>query len=141
MLFSAELPWCLVFVQKSTFGKNTRKYTKNYIFPEDSRSQKERSGRPRCGPDMTQARAQAWPRLGGVWPPSMPSRFAFRIYDLRDVKSRGGFEAFPETSPLRRHHQKPYSGDQKLRSSPLPGWGNGGDHPHHHPPRLYINHP
>ena len=127
--------------RNSTFGKNPRKIGKHLSFPGNSRSQKTKCRRAWRGPDKAQARA----RPGRAWPVSGRLRHFLglpsRLYEARDVKLTGGFEVFPERSPLRRHHQKPYSGDQKLRSGTLPGRGIGGDHRHHHHRRLSINHP
>src|SRR3954465_14971146 len=94
MLLSAKLPWCPVFVQKINFRKNPRKYAKSPIFPEDPRSQKEGSRRARSGPDITPARA----RPGRTRVASGRLRhllgLPFHLYDLRDVKTRGGLELF-----------------------------------------------
>src|SRR3954454_3012112 len=44
--------------------------------PEDSGSQKGSCWTAQSGPDMAQARAQVWSRLGVVWPTPAPPRVA-----------------------------------------------------------------
>jgi hypothetical protein len=69
MLFSVELPWCLVFVQKSNFQEKSRKILQNSYFtrrptePEDETEKGWEAGSPPGGA------AQAWLHRVVVRPP------------------------------------------------------------------------
>ena len=139
--FQQNCPGVLFLCRNSTFGEKSRKIGKPIIFTEDSRSQKMECRRALGGPDMAQARPSHWPRLACVWCPQAPPRSPLAAISSSWRETYGGFEAFPGRSPLRCHHAKPYSGDQKLRSGTLPGRGIGGDHRHRHHQHLSINHP
>jgi hypothetical protein len=69
MLFSAELPWCLVFVQKSNFQEKFWKILQKSYFtrrPTEPEYETERGWEAATPPGGT---AQAWPRQGVVRPP------------------------------------------------------------------------
>src|SRR3954469_24369757 len=84
----------LFLCRKSTIRKNPGKYAKNYISPEDPRSQKTRRRRSLGGPHPCQARAHHWPRLGGASTPSTPSA-SLCAYKLPfDLKTEGGSMVF-----------------------------------------------
>jgi hypothetical protein len=95
MLFSAELPWCLVFVQKFNFQEKSRK---NPILPEDPRRE---ASTPPGGA------AQAWPRQGVVRPPQPSPRALLPPTNTLRPETIEGSAFFPDKLPQRRHHQKP----------------------------------
>jgi hypothetical protein len=106
MLFLAELPWCLVFVQKSNFWVKFQKILQNSYFtrrPTEPEDEMERGWEPGSPPGGA---AQAWPRQGVVRPPQPPPRALLSpTYTLRP-ETIGGLAFFPDRLPLCRHHQK-----------------------------------
>jgi hypothetical protein len=65
MLFSAELPWCLVFVQKSNFQEKSRKILQNSYFtrrPTEPEDETERGWEPGSPPG-----ARPRPGRAGWW--------------------------------------------------------------------------
>jgi hypothetical protein len=107
MLFSAELPWCLVFVQKSDFQEKSWKILQNSYFirrPTEPEDEMERGWEPGSPPGGV---AQAWPRPPVVRPPwPSPRPLLPPTYTLSPERS-GGSAFFLDRLPLRRHHQKP----------------------------------
>jgi hypothetical protein len=89
MLFSSELPWCLVFCWNPTFRKNPIKYCKIPILPEDTRSQNTRRRGATRGSQPLVARARPvrawgwWDRLGHRLDPS------FRLHIPSNLKTLG----------------------------------------------------
>src|SRR3954468_24678525 len=63
-------------VKYEIFSESDQTKAKVPNIPEDSGSQKGSCWRARSGPDMAQARAQVWSRLGVVWPTQAPPRVA-----------------------------------------------------------------
>src|SRR3954468_3821558 len=87
-------------------------------------SQKTQGARRRGaeGPGVGQTGPRRGPRPGRAWVASgrlqhlSASPFAYMTYVTRNP---GWVRVFREISLLRHHHQKPYSGDQELRSGTL----------------------
>jgi hypothetical protein len=107
MLFSAELPWCLIFVQKSDFQEKSRKISQKSYF---ARRPMEPEGETKRGSELGSppgGAAQAWTRPPVVRParPS-PRPLLPPIYTLWPERS-GGSVFFPDRLPLRHRHQKP----------------------------------
>ena len=140
MLFSAELPWCLVFVLKIEFLEKLRKELQSPYFPEDSRSQKMRRRGAR-GPTPPGSMVGPWPRHHMVWWPWAPPRNPLSTTQPLWPKNVEGITIFHETFTELRRHREPSSGGQKLRFHTLPGQGFGGDCRHHHHQRFSIDHP
>jgi hypothetical protein len=105
-LFSAELPWCLVFVQKSDIQEKSQKILQNSYFtkrptkPEEETERGWEAGSPPGGA------AQAWPRQRVVRPTQPPPRARLSPTYTLLLETIGGSVFFPDRLPLRRHHQK-----------------------------------
>jgi hypothetical protein len=110
MLFSAELLWCLIFVQKSNFQEKFRKILQKFYF---ARRPTEPEGETKGGSGLGSppgGTAQAWPCPPMVKPPRpSPRPLLPPTYTLWPKRSRGS-AFFPDRLPLRRHHQKPRFG-------------------------------
>jgi hypothetical protein len=89
MLFSAELPWCLVFVQKFNFQEKSQKILQKSYFTEDPRSQNTR----RRGARRPPHHRVAWPRPGHArrWcgRPSHLLEPPFHLHIPSDLKTAG----------------------------------------------------
>jgi hypothetical protein len=118
MLFSAELLWCLVFVQKSNFQEKSQKISQKSYF---ARRPTEPQGETKKGRELGSppgSAAQPWPcppvvRLArpSPWPLLPPT------YTLWPERS-GGLAFFPDRLPLRRRHQKPRFGTRNSVLAP-----------------------
>ena len=99
-MFSAELPLVFIFVQKSTFPENFRKFTK-IIFPRKTPGARRRAG---GGPTVTQGGARRAP-LGRIWlaPGRLgpPLRLPFGILVTSSPKKRTpeGFSQIRSAAP------------------------------------------
>jgi hypothetical protein len=90
MLFSAELPWCLVFAQKNlTFRKNPGKYRKVPILPEDTRNQNTRQRGATRGSHHLVAQAKPGHARGWCGRPSHRLDPSFRLHIPSDLKTSG----------------------------------------------------
>jgi hypothetical protein len=69
MLFSSELPWYLVFVQKSNFQKKFQKILQKSYFTRRPMEPEYETERGQEGTTPPGGAGQAWPRQGVVWPP------------------------------------------------------------------------
>jgi hypothetical protein len=118
MLFSAELLWCLVFVQKSNFREKSQKILqKSYFVRRPTEPEGETKGGSGLGSPPGGA-AQAWPRLPVVRPPRpSPRPLLPPTYTLWPKRS-GGSAFFLDRLPLRRHHQKPWFGTRNSVLAP-----------------------
>jgi hypothetical protein len=107
MLFSAELPSCLVFVQKSNFQEKSQKILQKSHFtrrPTEPEYETERGQEGTTPPGGT---GQARPRQGVVWlPQPSPRPLLPPTYTLWPENIEGSV-FFPDRVPLRCHHQKP----------------------------------
>jgi hypothetical protein len=106
-LFSADLPWCFVFVLKSNFQENLEKYCKNSYFtrrPMEPEYEMKRGWEATTPPVGA---AQTWPRQGVVRPPQPPFRALLPPINTLRPETIGGSAFFPDRLSLRRHHQKP----------------------------------
>jgi hypothetical protein len=118
MLFSIELPLCLIFVQKSNFKEKSRKILQNSYFtrrptePEDEMERGWEAGSPPGGA------AQAWPCQGVVRPPQPPPRALLLPIYTSKPETIGGLVFFPDRLPLHRHHQKPWFGARNFVLAP-----------------------
>ena len=106
-MFSAELPLCLVFVQKSNYQEKSRKICQKSYFTRISRSQNTRRRRARGWPHHLVARARLGHARGWCGPPGTPSVSLFAYKKPSDLKTPGGFDVFPGGVPLCCHHQIP----------------------------------
>jgi hypothetical protein len=95
MLFSAELPWCLVFVQKSNFQKISWKMLEKSYFTRRPTEPEYETKRGKEGTTPPGGTAQAWPRQGVVWPPQPSPRAPFRLHIPSDLKLSGILAFFP----------------------------------------------
>jgi hypothetical protein len=115
-LFSAELPWCLIFVQKSNFQEKSRKILQKSYFsrrPTEPEYETERDWEAATPPGGA---AQAWPCQGVVRPPQPPPRAPLPPTNTSRPETIGGSVFFPDRVLLCRHHQKPRFG---IRNSVL----------------------
>jgi hypothetical protein len=87
MLFSAELPSRLVFVQNLTFRKNPKKYCKVPILPEDTRSQSTRRREATGGSHHVVARARPGRARGWCGRPRYCLDPSFRLHIPSDLKT------------------------------------------------------
>jgi hypothetical protein len=117
-LFSAELPWCLVFVQKSKFYEKSQKILQNSYFARRSTEPEYETERgweattPPCGA------AQAWPRQGVVRPPRPSPRALLLPTNTLRPETIGGSAFFPDRLLLHRHHQQPQFGTRNSVLAP-----------------------
>ena len=125
------------------------------IFPDDGRSQKDKLGWATVGPDMAQARAPSWPRLGHVWPPWPTSdEDLSRISSSREPKvEESHAEVFRRRYEAEKHQtEKSSPADGICRGKLLPGGGDRRhrhrhhaglhqDHHHHHLHHYFISDP
>src|SRR3954471_11552629 len=110
MLFSAELPWCLIFVQKMNYQEKSRKICQKLYFTRRSTEPENDTERRLGGPTPTPG---ACPPLaapgGGAATLGTPSA-SLCAYKLPfDLKTKG-VDSFQKRVPLRRRHQKPRFG-------------------------------
>jgi hypothetical protein len=68
MLFSAELLWCLIFVQKSNFQENSQKISQNSYFTRRLAEPEDETEKSHKGPTPPGGAGQARSRQGVVWP-------------------------------------------------------------------------
>src|SRR3954469_17718661 len=93
-MFSAELPWCLVFVQKINYQEKSRKICQKSYFSRRSTEPEDKTEKGPGGPHPCQARAHHWPRLGGAATLGTPSA-SLCAYKLPfDIKTEGGSIVF-----------------------------------------------
>jgi hypothetical protein len=108
MLFSAELPWCLVFVQKSDFQE---RYSKNPILPKDTRSQSTRRRGARRAPHHLVARARPGHAWGWCGRPSHHLMPPFCLHITSDLKILGFWRfsqiEFRCAATIRNHDSEP----------------------------------
>jgi hypothetical protein len=118
MLFSAELLWCLIFVQKSEFQEKSQKILQKFYFARrPTEPEGETKGGSGLGSPLGDA-AQPWPRPPMVRPPRpSPRPLLPPTYTLWPERS-GGSAFFPDRLPLRRHHQKPRFGTRNSILAP-----------------------
>jgi hypothetical protein len=106
MLFSVELLWCLIFVQKSDFQEKSWKILQKLYF---ARRPTELEGETKGGCGLGSppgGAAQPWPCPPVVRPPRpSPRPLLPLIYTLWPENS-AGLAFFPDRLPLRRRHQK-----------------------------------
>jgi hypothetical protein len=69
MLFSAELLWCLIFVQKSNFQEKSQKISQNSYFTRRLTEPEDETKRGHEGLTPPGGAGQARPRQGVVWLP------------------------------------------------------------------------
>jgi hypothetical protein len=122
MLFSAEFPWCLVFVQKSDFQEKSWKILQKSYFtrrPTEPEEETER-GWELGSPPGGAARPGPRPPVMRLARPS-PRPLLPPTYTLWLERSRG-WAFFPDRLPLHRRHQKPRFG---TRNSVLAPCGTG----------------
>src|SRR3954466_5342299 len=95
MLFSAELPWCLVFVQKINYQEKSRKICQKLFFTRRSMEPEgETKGSPR-GPRPTPGASPPNPVPGGGLATPGSSSAALRAYKLpSNLKTQGGLIVF-----------------------------------------------
>jgi hypothetical protein len=118
MLFSAELPWCLVFVQKSNFQDKSWKILKKSYFTRRPTEPDYETERGQEGTTPHGGARQAWPCQGVVWPPQpFPRPLLPPTYTLWPGNI-GGSAFSPDRVPLRRHHQKPRFGSRNSVLAP-----------------------
>jgi hypothetical protein len=88
-MFSAELLWCLVFVQKSDFQEKSWKIFQNSILLEDPRSQKERRRGAAAWAHHQGARPS--PGRAHLWWGCLGRRLdpSFRLHIPSDLKTAG----------------------------------------------------
>ena len=104
-LFSAELLWCLVFVQKINYQEKSRKICQKSYLPEDLQSQSTRQRRVLGGPHPLAAPG------GGVAAPGTPSTSLFAYNMPPDLKTDGGStffqKEFRSAATIRFHDSEP----------------------------------
>jgi hypothetical protein len=74
MLFSAELPWCLIFVHKSDFQEKSRKIPQSSYFTRRHTEPEYKTERGHEGLTLPSGAGQARPRQGVVWLPQPSPR-------------------------------------------------------------------
>ena len=117
-MFSAEVPWCLVFVQKVKVSGKFQKDSRNSIFSEDPRSQKTKRRGCTGAPHAPRARqglgrAQGW--CGHpVWPPTLP----YGLLKAFDLKTLGGSTLFLENIQISAAIENPISGTRNSVLAP-----------------------
>jgi hypothetical protein len=121
MLFSAELPWCLVFMQKSNFQEKSRKILQKFYFTRRPTEPEYETERGQEGTTPPGGAVQAWSRQGVVWPPQPSPRPLLPPTYTLWPKIIGGLAFFPDRVPLRRHHQKPRFGTRNSVLAPCRG--------------------
>src|SRR3954462_9165596 len=102
MLFSAELPWCLVFVQKINFREKSRKiYQRSYFSSRPMEPEGEERKAPesaRQDPDAGVGLAAPGWRLAASGTFSA-SPFAYMTYVTRNTKGVRSFSQNKSTAP------------------------------------------
>jgi hypothetical protein len=106
MLSSAELLWCLVFVQKSDFQEKSQKILQKFYFARrPTEPEGEMQGGSSLGSPLGGA-AQAWPRPPVVRPPRPSPRPLLPPTCTWWPENSGGSAFFLDRLLLHRHHQK-----------------------------------
>jgi hypothetical protein len=106
MLFLAELPWCLIFMQKSDFLGKSWKIPQSSYFTRRHTEPEYETERGHKGLTPPGGTGQARPRHGVVWPPQPSPRPLLPPTYTLWPENIGGLAFFSDRVPLRRHHQK-----------------------------------
>jgi hypothetical protein len=106
MLFSAELTWCLIFVQISNFQEKSRKILQNSYFTRRPTELEYKMERGWEATTPLGGAAQAWSRQGVVRPPQPSPRALLPPTNTLRPETIGGSAFFLDRLPLHRQHQK-----------------------------------
>ena len=94
-MFSAELPWCLVFVQKINYEEKSGKICQKLYFTRRSTEPEDETKRMPGGPTPTPGAGPPLPApRGGAATPGNPSASLYAYKFTFDLKTEGGSIVF-----------------------------------------------